>query len=350
VGGLVADRVSKRRLLLVTQSLAAAQSLLLAVLTATGALQVWHLYVLATWLGIANALDHPARQSFIYELVGRQAIASAVALNAALMNTSRIVGPAVGGLGITLIGFAGCFFVNALSFLGMIVALLLISGGQQQRRAPVERGGSLLRGLREGLAYARRTPAVLLVLIVLAFLGTFGYNFTTILPLIARYAVGTDPEGFGVLTGALGAGSLVAAVWMSARASPSQRQLLAGACAFSVLLIGVALSRSFFLTLALLIPLGFASVVFTTCAQALLQLEAPDHLRGRVMSIYTLLFQGSTPVGSSLIGAMAERWSVPVALGVAGLMCAAGAVVGLVYSRFKAAPSVTGQAPAPGDR
>ncbi len=219
VGGMLADRVPKRRLLLVTQSLMACQALVLAALTAFGAIWLWHIYALAFFLGLVNALDNPARQSFVPELVGRAHVPNAVALNSMVFNVSRILGPGIGGLGVATVGFAGCFLANALSFLATIGALLLMDPkgffvpGDGRRRPGA--------GLGPALRYAVRTPTVLTVIILLAFVGTFGYNFTVVLPLVARYVLGADAAGFGLMTGAMGVGSVLAALWLAYRRRPS---------------------------------------------------------------------------------------------------------------------------------
>ncbi len=331
VGGMLADRVPKRRLLLVTQSLMACQALLLAALTAFGVIRLWHIYALAFFLGLVNALDNPARQSFVPELVGRGQVPNAVALNSMVFNVSRILGPSIGGFGVAAVGFAGCFFANALSFLATIGALILmdpkrffVAGNGGRRRAA---------GLGPALRYAVTTPTVLTVIILLALVGTFGYNFTVVLPLVARYVVGVGAAGFGLMTGAMGVGSVLAALWLAYQRRPTLRRLLAGAAAFSLFLLMVAFSRVFILTLGLLVLLGFASVFFTANAQTLLQLAAPDELRGRIMSLYTLLFLGTTPIGSSFVGAVAEGWGVQAAVAIAAGLCWVGVAAAFAYAR-----------------
>ena len=335
-GGMLADRLPKRRLLLVTQSLAALQALTLAGLTALGVIQLWHIYALAFLLGLINALDNPARQSFVPELVGRAQVANAVALNSMVFNASRILGPSIGGLGVATVGFSGCFLANAVSFLATIGALwlidpnaLFVAPGDGRRRGA--------GGLGPALRYAWRTPVILTVVILLAFVGTFGYNFTVVLPLVARYVVQVDAAGFGLMTGAMGVGSVLAALWLAYQRRPTLRRLLAGAAAFSALLLLVALSRVFLLSLGLLVVLGFASVFFTANAQTILQLSSPDEFRGRIMSLYTLLFLGTTPIGSSFVGAVAERWGVQTALAVAAGLCWVGVTAGFAYARRHAA-------------
>ncbi len=294
------------------------------------------LNALAFLLGLINALDNPARQSFVPELVGRAQVANAVALNSMVFNAARILGPGIGGLGVATVGFAGCFLANAVSFLATIGALWLID----PKALFVAAGGGRRKatgGVGPALKYAWRTPAILTVIILLAFVGTFGYNFTVVLPLVARYVVRVDAAGFGLMTGAMGVGSVLAALWLAYQRRPTLRRLLAGAAAFSALLLAVALSRAFLLSLGLLVVLGFASVFFTANAQTILQLASPDEFRGRIMSFYTLLFLGTTPVGSSFVGAVAERWGVQTALAVAAGLCWVGVAAGFAYARRHAA-------------
>jgi MFS family permease len=337
-GGVLADRVPKRRLLLVTQSVAAAQSLVLAALTATGQIQLWQIYCLAAVLGLANALDNPTRQAFVVELVGREDLPNAVALNSTLFNTSRLVGPALGGLAVATIGFSGAFFLNTASFLAVIVGLALMRP-ERFHQVPTPVRGPVFRRVGEGLAYAFRTPEVLFVLIVLGALGTFGYNFNVALPLLARFVLTAGPTGLGALTSAIGFGALLAALWQAYGRRTSRRVMISSASVFSVFLFLTGLSQWFLATLALLVVLGFASIVFTTAANTRLQLVAPDHLRGRVMSLYTLLFAGTTPIGSLFIGGSAERWGVPFALILAALLCGLGVLAGLAYLRRRSFPT-----------
>ncbi len=326
-GGMLADRVPKRWLLLATQSLAVLQALTLAGLTAFWAIRLWHIYVLAFFLGLVNALDNPARQSLVPELVGRAQVPNAVALNSMVFNVARILGPGLGGLGVATVGFAGCFLATIGALLLMDPKGFYVPGGGRPRAAA---------GLGPALRYALRTPTVLTVIILLAFVGTFGYNFTVVLPLVARYVVGVDAAGFGLMTGAMGVGSVLAALWLAYRRRPTLGRLLAGAAAFSLLLVLVVLSRVFVLTLGLLVLLGFASVFFTANAQTILQLASPDEFRGRIMSLYTLLFLGTTPIGSSFVGAVAERWGVQTALAVAAGLCWVGVLAGFTSARGQA--------------
>ncbi len=329
-GGVLADRVPKRRLLVITQSVMATQALIFALLVSTGLIQLVHIYILAAILGTANAVDNPTRQAFVVELVGPDDVGNAVALNSTQFNVARLVGPALGGLTIAAIGMAGCFYLNAASYAAVIGALLMMRPRDFFNVAQPARG-HVIRQIGEGLRYAVTTPDIALVVLLMAALGTFGYNFTVILPLIARYVLRSGPVGFGALTSAMGVGSLVSALGIAYSGRATRRTLLVGASTFSVLLLAVALSRWWITTVPLVALLGVASIIFTATANTRLQLVAPARLRGRVMSIYSLLFAGTTPIGSLILGALADRGGVQLAVGEMAAVCIAGVIAGLLY-------------------
>ena len=328
--GVIVDRLPKRRMLLITQSASMIQAFVLAVLVSSNQIQIWHVYVLAAVLGLVNAFDNPTRQAFVIEMVGREEIVNAVALNSMLFNTARIVGPAVGGVLIAAIGLSECFYVNAISFVAVLIGLLLMR--ESALHAPrVRAQGHIVRQLGDGLRYAARTPAVLVIVILMGTLGTFGYNFSTALPLLAKDGLGVGAAGYGALMSVMGAGSLLAALVLANSGRVSIRRLFVGAAGFSVLLGTVAASHWYPISLALMLPLGFASITFTTSANTSLQLETPDALRGRVMSLYTFLFLGSTPIGGLVTGFLAEQLGIQWTLAIEAGACAAGVVAGVLY-------------------
>lgn len=336
-GGVVADRVPKWRFITVTQTIMAGQAVVLAVLTSTGHIQLYQIYILAGILGIANALDNPARQAFVVELVGRDDLPNAVALNSTIFNTARIVGPALAGVLIATIGVAGCFYVNAASFIAVIGGLLLMNPARFFAGREARPRGNVLKEIGEGLRFVATTPDATLIVLLMAILGTFGYNFTVVLPLIADEVLHAGPAGFGTLTSAMGLGSLLAALGVAYRGSATRSTLLLGATGFSLLLGAVALSRWWVLTIPLLVALGLFSITFTTTAQTRMQLVSPPHMRGRVMSIYMLLFAGTTPFGSLIIGGLAERGGVQQAVAIVAAVCGLGVIIGLLYLRRNAA-------------
>ena len=331
-GGVLADRVPKRRLLVISQSVMLLQALAFAILVSTGLIHLAHIYVLAAVLGITNAADGPARQAFVSEMVAPDDLPNAVALNSTQFNVARILGPSLGGITIAVIGVAGCFYLNAASYLAVIGSLLLMRPDRFFER-PKPARGNVLRQVGDGVRYAVTTPDIALIVLLMAVLGTLGYNFTVVLPLIARYVLNAGPAGFGALTSAMGVGSLIAALGIAYRGRATRRTLLIGAAGFSLLLLCVALSRWWVLTVPLLVGLGFTSIIFSATASTRMQLVAPPVMRGRVMSIYQLLFAGTTPIGSLIIGTLAEHGGIQRALAAAAVVCGLGVVAGLVYAR-----------------
>lgn len=331
-GGAIADRLPKYRVVLATQTAALIQAAIFGGLIVSGTIQLWHVYILALALGMINALDTPTRQAFVAELVGREDMANAVALNSLLFNGARIIGPAVAGVLIARIGMAPAFVLNAVSFVGVLAGLLMMRPAEF-RAAPARPTLSVGKSIAEALQYTWRTPAVLLVMLVMAFIGTFGYNFNVVLPLISGFVLHTNAEGFGILSASLGVGSLLGALVVAFAGEVNNRRLLGGAALFSLLLGGAALVSNFSLSLLLLAALGFAGIIFTTSANTLIQLAVPDALRGRVMSLYWLLFAGSTPIGSLLIGSLSDHVGVSATLVLCAALCMGGVGLATLYER-----------------
>ena len=329
--GVIADRVPKRNFIVGTQLLAMAQALTLAALVWSGHVELWHVYVLAFVLGLANAFDQPARQAFVFEMVGRDDLMNAVALNSGMFNGARLVGPAIGGFVIAAVGVKIAFLINGISFVPVIISLIMMRTselyGLPRRTGKIDPLGEL----REGLSYAFRTPSALLIVILVAIIGTFGYNFTVMLPLLTRYVLESGEVALGFMTGAVGLGALISALMLAGRATASKTTLFVGGTAFALLLGAVALSQWLLVTLAFLFMLGLANTAFASTANTSLQLATPDHLRGRVMSLYMLLFAGSTPIGGYLTGVMAEAWGVQTAIGIEAVLCLVGIAAGLTY-------------------
>ena len=330
-GGAFADRLPKRRVLIITQSLAMVQAFVLGMLVVTDTVQLWHIYVLAACLGTINAFDGPVRQAFGVELVGREQLVNAVALNSSIFNMARITGPAVAGVAIAAVGIGTAFLVNAVSFLGVLGAYAIMRPEEFHSAPPKNMPGNVLSQVRQGIVYSWKTPQVLFLFILLAFLGTFGYNFTVVIPLVAEFVLKVGPKQFGLLTSAMGVGSLAAALSMAALGRLSSRNLLIATAGFIVLFVGIAVSRSYYATALLLVGLGVASVLFSTTINTTLQIVVPDELRGRVMSIFFLLFAGSTPLGGYLTGVLAEQLGVTRALLMMAVLCAAGLAAAVVY-------------------
>ena len=337
-GGVLADRLPKRKVVFCTQSVAALQSLLLAALVLANVVQLWEIYALALLLGLVNAFDNPTRQAFVVELVGPDHLRNAIALNSSLFNSARIIGPALGGIVITTLGIGQAFLLNGLSFIPLIVGLLLMRPAGFYAASRPQRG-NVFRQLAEGVRYAVGTRDVLLILVTMGVLGVFGYNFTTIMPLIAKYVLHGGALSLGLLTSALGVGSLAAALGVASARGASEAVLLGAAALFSLVLTLVGLSSWLPLTLGLLVLLGAAGIVFTANANTRLQLTTPSELRGRVISLYFLLFAGTTPIGGLLVGVLAARLGVQATVVLMGAVCLAGVTGVVVFSRRMARPA-----------
>jgi MFS family permease len=348
-GGVAADVLPKRLTLMATQAAAMALAFALALLVATGTVQVWHVYVLAVLLGVVNAVDMPVRQSFVVEMVGRRDVANAVALNSAVFNGSRIAGPAVAGVLIATLGIAACFFVNGVSFLAVLLALLAMRPHELHSPPGLrfERSWQGVIGqLQEGVAYVRNTPPVLLAIAVLGIVATVGMNFNVLIPVLARDVLASDAGAFGFLMAASGVGSLASALMIAYGQRPTLRLLLVGAGVFGVALVLLSLSRSLPVSLILMVVLGWGVIAIAATTNTLIQLTVPDELRGRVMSVYTTVFAGSTPLGGLFAGAVAAVAGVPAALFLGGLLSLLTAIA--AATRLPAAPAPGVRAPGPG--
>jgi predicted MFS family arabinose efflux permease len=332
VGGAVADRLPKRRLLVLTQSLLACQTLTLAVLIWTGHVAYWHVCVLAVVWGVANTLDLPARQSFVVELVGRADVGNAVALNSAAFNLARIIGPAVGGLLLARAGVAPAYFINGAAFVVVIGTLLLV----RARGTPLPRGGtSILEEIRAGLRYAHRTPRIMLVLALLFVISITVFNFSIYVPLFARNVLRRGPEGFGLLMASVGVGAIGGALTLGALRAPSLRLLFATGFLSGAGLLLMSTVDDFVVAAMALFALGWVSVIVVTGCNVALQLAAPDELRGRIMSLHTFIYGGVFPFGAFSVGSISEHWGVPVAFRVAGLFALVGLGAVLAWWRLR---------------
>jgi MFS family permease len=326
--GAVADRLPKRPLLVGTQATQAGLALGIAALVWTGRVEYWHVAVMAVLWGLANALDQPARQSFVVELVGRADLVSAVGLTSAAFNSARIIGPAIGGVLIARAGIAPAFALNALAFVVAIAALLGVAvEGTAARRGET----TMLEEMAEGLRYALRVPRVRLMLGLLVVTSFCVFNFSVYVPLLARDVLGLGSEGFGFLMTALGVGAVTAGLvlgWAGSALPSVGAMTVSLGCALAGLL-GLAVAGHFGPAAALLVVVGFAGTITTAACNTSLQLMAPDALRGRVMSLYTLLSSGVFPIGAFWVGAVSEARGVSTAFLVNGIMglVALGALV-----------------------
>jgi predicted MFS family arabinose efflux permease len=317
ITGAMADRLPKRRLLMATQVMLGVLALLLAGLVWSGQVRYWHVAVVAVLVGFANALDNPARQSFVMELVGKHDVVNAVALNSAAFNAARIVGPAAAGVLIAHTGVAPAFFLNGASFVVVLAAL----AGLRVDGAPRPRGATTMaQEIRAGLGYALRTPRIRLILAILLVVSLCVFNFNIYVALLARNVLGQGPEGFGLLMAVVGVGAVAGALTLGAVVRRPRPRLLfvsaLGACATLLAMAGV---RHVWIAVPLLFVLGFAGIMTVAGCNTALQLSAPDDLRGRLLSLHVLVFGGSFPIGSFLVGAISEQWSVSAAFLAAGI-------------------------------
>lgn len=337
VSGALADRVPKRRVLVITQTVLACQALTLAALVVAGHVRYGHVAVLAVVYGLANALDLPTRQSFVADLVGRADVVNAVALNSAAFNAARIVGPAVGGILIGVVGLAPAFVLNGLGFLVVIAALL---GLRADGGPGPESRGAMGEAILTGLRYARRTPRIVLALALLFVVSLCVFNFTIWVPLLARQVLRLGPEGFGFLMAAVGVGSIAGALTLGMLGEEPPLPLLFGAASVALAgLLALGLVRHVWTAVPCLLVTGYFGVVLVAGCNTTMQLTAPDALRGRLMSLYTLVYGGVFPFGAFLVGSISQGWGVSTAFLCAGIFGLLALALVAAWWRARAAGS-----------
>ncbi|MDX6617569.1 MAG: hypothetical protein QOD60_2660, partial [Solirubrobacterales bacterium] len=335
-GGAIADRHNKRRLLLLTQTLQTIGPLTLLGLAITGTVPPVAVFAVVLFRGAVNAVDYPTRQAFVSEIVGRDRVVNAVSLNSVLVHSSRIAGPAIAGILIATVGTAPCFALNAASFVVMIVALAGMDTAALRPPKPVARRPG---AIREGLAYVRRSPSLWVPLALMAIVGTFGFNFQALLPLLADKSFGAGASGYALLVSAMGAGAIVGALTTGARNHVSSSLLVAAAAAFGVLAFVASAAPTLALMAIAVVPLGASTVTLAASINSGLQLAAEPSMRGRVMALYSVVFLGSTPIGAPLTGWLCDAVDPRAALVMAGASGLIGA--GLARVAFDRANSVT---------
>jgi MFS family permease len=290
--------------------------------------------ILAALLGCANAIDMPVRQSFVVEMVGREDVANAVAFNSAMFNAARVVGPAVAGISIGIFGLGPCFVVNGLSFLAVIVGLLLMRDSELHLPARVPRprtARAVVDNLAEGLNYVRRTPLVLLAIATVGLSSTFAINFTVSVPPMVANVLHSDAAGYGFLMAVTGVGSMLAALYIAFTGRASVRLLLTGTLVMSAAFTLFGFSTTFPMSLVLMFFVGVGMITMAASANTLIQLTVPDHLRGRVMAVYTTVFAGSTPIGGLFTGIVASAYGIAEAVVLCGLLALLVGVGGVFY-------------------
>jgi MFS family permease len=338
-GGLLADRLSKRRLLIVTQALMALPAISLFAVTEAGVVAPWMVYLAVLGMGAVNAVDNPTRQSFVIEMVGPDRVVNAVSLNSVIVQSARIVGPAIGGLLIATIGIGPCFAVNALTFAAMIFALWGMDPEQLGSAPPAGREPGAIRA---GLRYVARTPTLAVPLALMALVGTFGFNFQVVLPLLARFSFDGGAGVYAALVSAMGVGSVAGALVTGARGRTGPRLIAAAALAFGASALLAATMPALALEIPMLALLGAAAVTFAASINSTLQLAVEPAMRGRVMALYSVVFLGTNPLGGPLTGWLSQTYDPRVALllaAIAGLAAAWAARAS--FARLARAPAKT---------
>jgi MFS family permease len=329
-GGAVADRYSKRGILMVTQALMGGLALILGVLALTGTVQIWHVYALAFALGLVTVVDNPTRQAFAVEMVGKNGMANAIALNSAVFNLARIAGPAIAGLVISAVGTPAAFMVNAASYVAVLVSLKLMRPDELHRVARAPRASGQLR---EALQYVRARPQLWMTLILIFFVSTFGMNFQVTTALMSRGVFHTGAGSFGIASAVFAFGALGGALIAARRARPTLRLLVATSLAFSVFEVVSGLMPDYLSFVLTLVPIGLALLTLTTAANSTMQLGTTAVMRGRVMGLYMLVFLGGTPLGSPLAGWIAEVFGPRMSIISGGLISVIATVaVGLLLA------------------
>src|SRR5207248_8381671 len=339
-GGVIADRLDKRRTLIWTQSAAAVLAVALFLIVLTGVTQLWMIYVLAFLLGCVTVFDNPARQAVVIEMVGPDDVANAVGLNSAVFNGARLMGPALAGVLIHAIGISPPILLNAISFIPVISALAAMRTTELSRMTPVPRSKGQVR---EGLRYVWRTPVLRSTVLLVTVVATFGFNQIIVLPLLARYVFGGGPGLYGAMFAALAAGGFIGGLAAAARARPSRAMLIGSGVGFSVLAMLVSIAPNAWLAMVGLVPMGVFSMTFIATANSTLQLTARHEMRGRVMALYALVFLGSTPIGGPIIGWISQQWGARAGLFVGGalsLVAAAAAAWSVRRQRLRSSPDV----------
>ena len=335
-GGMIADRYPKRNVLLATQASMGVLALALGALAVTGVVRPWHVYLLAFGLGLATVVDNPTRQSFAIEIVGKEDLTNAIALNSAVFNLARITGPAAAGLVISFMGTPSAFFINAASYGAVLIGLKIMRPAELRPATRVERAKGQLR---EGLAYVRSRSDLLMTMVLIFFVATFGMNFGVTTALMSRMVFHTGAGRFGLASSVFALGALLGALYAARRKRPGIRLLVVTALAFSLLEVACGFMPTYWLFLIVLAPTGLALINLTTAANASIQLSVPAEMRGRVMGIYMLVFLGGAPLGAPLTGWLAQEFGTRLAMASGGVISVVAAVaVALMVARRRGVP------------
>ncbi len=328
--GVLADRVKKRKLLILTQTSAMILAFVLALLTYTHLVRVWHVMILAMLLGLVNAFDMPARQSFVKEMVGHEDLLNAIALNSFIFNAARILGPAAAGILIALAGEAGCFFVNGLSFLAVIASLLMM---KMEDLIFSTNDHSFLANFKQGMSYIRGNKRVLALLVMVSSMSILGFSYAVLMPVFARDIIKAGPSGLGFLMSAIGIGAITAGLGLASRKGEEKLKYMeAGVIVFFISVFAFSFSHTLILSLLLLVATGWGMISIVATCNTLLQEIIPDELRGRVMSFYTMMFMGTMPLGSFIAGSLGQMLGVIWAVRIGSFLCVCISI--FLFKRF----------------
>lgn len=326
--GVLADRVKKRKLIILTQTGAMILAFILAFLTFTGLVKVWHVMFLALFLGLVNAFDAPTRQSFVKEMVGKDDLLNAIALNSFMFNSARILGPAMAGILISLVGEAGCFFINGLSFLAVIAGLFLM---RMQDIVFLSNNTSFFASFKQGISYVKGNRRVLALIVMVSTMSIFGFSYAVLMPVFARDILKGGARGLGFLMAAIGIGAITAGLGLaSRRAEEKLRYMQAGIFVFFISLFLFSFSKNLYSSLVFLVGTGWGMISIVATCNTLLQEIIPDELRGRILGFYTMMFLGTMPIGSILAGSLGQAIGVIWTVRISGLLCA-----GISFFLFK---------------
>ena len=323
LGGIAADRINRRYVIIATQISSMLLAFILAALTLSHRVQVWHVFVLAGLLGVVNAFDIPGRQSFLVEMVGKEDLMNAIALNSSMFNGARVIGPAIAGILVAKIGEGWCFLGNALSYIAVIIGLLLMKVQSPVRAAMA----SPLEHIMEGFRFVNHTAPIRALLLLLGLVSLVGMPYVVLMPIFADQILHGGARGLGILMGATGVGALLGALTLAFREGvKGLGRWVAWCCAgFGASLVVFAISHTFWVSVLLLLPVGYTIMLQMACSNTLIQVMVPDALRGRVMAVYSMMFMGMAPIGALLGGALAERLGAPVTVAIGGAASIAGA-------------------------
>jgi len=326
-GGAFADRFNRHRILIATQSIAMILAFVLALLMLFDSVQIWHIFVIAAGLGIVNAFDIPTRQAFVTDMVGKEDLINAIALNSSIFNGARIAGPAIAGILVASVGEAWCFLINAISYIAVIAGLLLMK--VESNRHAAKKDESIFAGVIAGFKYVATTSPIRALMLLLGLVSLMGMPYAVLMPIFAKEILGGGADSLGLLMGASGLGALIAALSLASRKGIKGlgRWVAISSASFGISIILFSFSRSFWLSALILIPVGFSMMTQMASSNTLVQSLVPDELRGRVMAVYSMMFMGMAPFGAVLAGSLAEKLGAPMTVAMGGAVCILGAIV-----------------------